>query len=80
MVQRAECCSLLVDNHSGAEHLVHVNRNTFEVTEAGDRPITVSMKDTVVMLRLSMAEIDLVADDPGATFFHGRHAGPIRYA
>ena len=72
---------------SGDEHPVHIHRHTFEVTKVGDQPMSGLMKDTISLPRLSKAEIDLVADDPGATFFHCHHqdhmdegfAGLIRY-
>lgn len=64
---------LVMDNHSGDEHPVHMHRHTFEVTKVGDRPMSGLMKDTVSMPRFSTAEIDFVADDPGATFFHCHH-------
>jgi FtsP/CotA-like multicopper oxidase with cupredoxin domain len=31
------------------------------------------MKDTINLLRYSTAEIDFLADDPGATLFHCHH-------
>ena len=86
-VQRGKRYRLVMDNHSGDEHPVHIHRHTFEVTKVGDQPMSGLMKDTISLPRFSKAEIDLVADDPGATFFHCHHqdhmdegfAGLIRY-
>ncbi|WP_207803078.1 multicopper oxidase family protein [Roseicella frigidaeris] len=64
---------LVMDNHSGDEHPVHLHRHTFEVTKVGDKPSSGLMKDTISMPRFSTAEIDFVADDPGPTFFHCHH-------
>lgn len=64
---------LVMDNHSGDEHPVHIHRHTFEVTKVGDQPMSRLMKDTISMPRFSKAEIDFVANDPGATFFHCHH-------
>ncbi|HZB55988.1 MAG TPA: multicopper oxidase family protein [Reyranella sp.] len=79
---------LVMDNHSGDEHPVHLHRHTFEVTKVGDRTVSGLMKDTISMPRFSRAEIDFVADDPGPTLFHCHHqdhmdegfAGVIAYA
>jgi FtsP/CotA-like multicopper oxidase with cupredoxin domain len=64
---------LVMDNHSGDEHPVHIHRHTFEVTKVGDNTMSGLMKDTISMPRFSKAEIDFVANDPGATFFHCHH-------
>lgn len=64
---------LMMDNNSGDEHPVHMHRHTFEVTKVGDRSMSGLMKDTISMPRFSKAEIDFVANDPGATFFHCHH-------
>jgi FtsP/CotA-like multicopper oxidase with cupredoxin domain len=78
---------LVMDNNSGDEHPVHLHRHSFEVTKVGDRPMSGLIKDTISLPRYAKAEIDFVADDPGATFFHCHHqdhmdegfAGLIRY-
>lgn len=87
-VQKGKRYRLVLDNHSGDEHPVHIHRHTFEVTKVGDQPMSGLMKDTISMPRFSKAEIDLVANDPGATFLHCHHqdhmdegfAGLIHYA
>ncbi|MHB2205730.1 multicopper oxidase family protein [Methylobacterium sp. CM6257] len=87
-VQRGKRYRLIMDNHSGDEHPVHIHRHTFEVTKVGEQPMSGLMKDTISMPRFSKAEIDFVADDPGATFFHCHHqdhmdegfAGLIHYS
>jgi FtsP/CotA-like multicopper oxidase with cupredoxin domain len=87
-VQLGKRYRLVMDNNSGDEHPVHLHRHTFEVTKGGDRPMAGLMKDTISMPRFSKAEIDFVANDPGATFFHCHHqdhmdegfAGLIRYS
>lgn len=87
-VERGRRYRLVMDNHSGDEHPVHLHRHTFEVTKVGDRETSGLMKDTISMPRYSRAEIDFVADDPGPTLFHCHHqdhmdegfAGIIAYA
>jgi FtsP/CotA-like multicopper oxidase with cupredoxin domain len=79
---------LVLDNHSGDEHPVHLHRHTFEVTKVGDKTMSGLMKDTLSLPRFSTAEIDFVADNPGPTLFHCHHqdhmdegfAGLITYA
>jgi FtsP/CotA-like multicopper oxidase with cupredoxin domain len=72
-VQQGKRYRLVMDNHSGDEHPVHMHRHTFEITKVGDKPTSGVMKDTISMPRYSTAEIDFVADDPGPTFFHCHH-------
>ena len=87
-VQRGRRYRLVMNNNSGDEHPVHMHRHSFEVTKVGDKPTSGVMKDTISMPRYTTAEIDFVADDPGATFFHCHHqdhmdegfAGLITYA
>jgi FtsP/CotA-like multicopper oxidase with cupredoxin domain len=79
---------VVMDNHSGDEHPVHLHRHTFEVTKVGDRMVSGLLKDTISMPRFTQAEIDFVANDPGPTLFHCHHqdhmdegfAGIIAYA
>ncbi len=64
---------LAMTNASGDQHPVHMHRHTFEVTKVGDRSISGLMKDTISMKRYSTAEIDMIANNPGPTFFHCHH-------
>src|SRR4051812_22517563 len=87
-VQQGKRYRLVMDNHSGDEHPVHIHRHTFEVTKVGDQAMSGLMKDTISLPRFSKAEIDFIANDPGPTFFHCHHqdhmdegfAGLIAYA
>lgn len=72
-VQQGKRYRLVMDNHSGDQHPVHIHRHTFEVTKIGDKATSGLMKDTLSMPRFSTAEVDFVADDPGPTFFHCHH-------
>jgi FtsP/CotA-like multicopper oxidase with cupredoxin domain len=72
-VEEGKRYRLILNNHSGDEHPVHLHRHSFEVTKVGDRAISGLMKDTISMPRFSHAEIDFVANDPGPTFFHCHH-------
>ena len=72
-VQQGKRYRLVMDNHSGDSHPVHLHRHSFEVTKVGDKPTSGVMKDSLSMPRFSTAEIDFVANDPGPTFFHCHH-------
>jgi FtsP/CotA-like multicopper oxidase with cupredoxin domain len=72
-VQEGKRYRLLLNNNSGDTHPVHMHRHTFEVTKVRDSVMSGLMKDTISLPRYSTAEIDMVADDPGATFFHCHH-------
>ena len=72
-VQRGKRYRLMLDNHSGDEHPVHLHRHSFEITKVGDKVISGVTKDTISLPRYSAAEVDFVADNPGDTFFHCHH-------
>ena len=72
-VQEGKRYRLVMHNNSGDTHPVHTHRHTFEVTKVGNTSISGLMKDTLSMPRFTTAEIDFLADDPGATFFHCHH-------
>ena len=72
-VQQGKRYRLVMDNHSGDSHPVHLHRHSFEITKVGDKATSGLMKDTISMPRYSKAEVDFVADDPGDTFFHCHH-------
>jgi FtsP/CotA-like multicopper oxidase with cupredoxin domain len=72
-VRRGQRYRLVMNNHSGDTHPVHLHRHSFEVTKVGDKTSSGLIKDTLSMPRYSTAEIDFVADNPGDTLFHCHH-------
>jgi FtsP/CotA-like multicopper oxidase with cupredoxin domain len=72
-VRRGKRYRLIMENHSGDEHPVHLHRHSFEITKVGDKATAGVIKDTISLPRFSTAEIDFVADDPGDTLFHCHH-------
>jgi FtsP/CotA-like multicopper oxidase with cupredoxin domain len=72
-VQRGKRYRLIMDNHSGDEHPVHLHRHSFEIAKVGEVATSGVMKDTISMPRYSTAEIDFVANVPGDTLFHCHH-------
>ena len=52
---------------------MHTHRHSFQVTKLGKESMSGLMKDTIGLPRFSKAEIDLIAIDPGQTFFHCHH-------
>ncbi len=87
-VEQGKRYRIVMNNNSGDTHPVHSHRHTFEVVKVGDKTTGGVMKDTLNMPRFTTAEIDFIADDPGATLFHCHHQdhqdegfmGLIRYA
>ena len=87
-VERGKRYRLAMNNNSGDEHPVHLHRHSFEIVKVGDKATSGIVKDTIHMPRFSTAEIEFVADHPGATLFHCHHqdhmdegfAGLIVYA
>ncbi|HEX7969989.1 MAG TPA: multicopper oxidase domain-containing protein, partial [Stellaceae bacterium] len=72
-VEQGKRYRLAMTNKSGDNHPVHLHRHTFEVVKIGDKPTSGLLKDTLNMPRYTTAEIQFVADDPGATLFHCHH-------
>ena len=87
-VRRGRRYRLVMDNHSGDTHPMHLHRHTFELTKIDGKPTSGVLKDVVNMPRYTTAEVDFVADHPGLTLFHCHHQdhmdeglmGLIRYA
>jgi FtsP/CotA-like multicopper oxidase with cupredoxin domain len=72
-IEQGKRYRLAMNNNSGDAHPVYTHRHTFEVVKVGDKTTAGVMKDTLNLPRFATAEIDLIADDPGATLFHCHH-------
>ncbi|GGG92170.1 multicopper oxidase family protein [Silvibacterium dinghuense] len=70
MLEQGKRYRLQMVNKSMDDHPVHLHRHTFEVTSLDGRPMSGLRKDVVVVPGKSTAEIDFVAQNPGATLFH----------
>jgi FtsP/CotA-like multicopper oxidase with cupredoxin domain len=57
-------------NHSTDDHPLHLHRHTFEVTKLAGAAFSGLNKDVVVVPANTTAEVDLTANNPGATLFH----------
>jgi FtsP/CotA-like multicopper oxidase with cupredoxin domain len=61
---------LRFDNQSDDDHPVHLHRHTFELKKIAGESTAGVFKDVVVVPRRKVVEVDLLANDPGATLFH----------
>ncbi len=61
---------LKLSNASDDIHPIHLHRHTFEVVRIGGQPTGGIFKDVVMLGGYQKAEIEFVADNPGATLFH----------
>jgi FtsP/CotA-like multicopper oxidase with cupredoxin domain len=61
---------LVMTNPSMDDHPVHLHRHTFEVTSLAGKPMSGLRKDVVIVKAGTVAEVDFVANNPGATLFH----------
>ncbi|PPQ34255.1 multicopper oxidase family protein [Rhodopila globiformis] len=57
-------------NQSDDIHPIHLHRHSFELTRIAGKPTSGVIKDVVMLGGYQEAEVDFVADDPGATLFH----------
>jgi FtsP/CotA-like multicopper oxidase with cupredoxin domain len=61
---------LRMHNASDDIHPIHLHRHSFEVNSIGRRTMAGVMKDVLMLGGYEEAEVDFVADNPGATLFH----------
>jgi len=61
---------IIFHNRTDDSHPLHLHRHQFELAEIGGKPTGGIIKDTVVVPLYGRAAVDLVADQPGLTFFH----------
>ena len=61
---------LIFDNQSDDMHPVHLHRHTFELVKVAGKSTRGVMKDVVDVMARTAVEVDLVADNPGASLFH----------
>jgi FtsP/CotA-like multicopper oxidase with cupredoxin domain len=61
---------LRMRNASDDIHPIHLHRHSFELTRIAGQPTSGVMKDVVMVGGYQEVEIDLVANNPGATLFH----------
>jgi FtsP/CotA-like multicopper oxidase with cupredoxin domain len=57
-------------NASDDIHPIHLHRHSFELTRIAGQPMSGLMKDVVMVGGYQEAEIDFIANNPGATLFH----------
>jgi FtsP/CotA-like multicopper oxidase with cupredoxin domain len=69
-VERNKRYRLRFDNQSDEAHPVHLHRHSFELRNFAGKATAGIMKDVVVLPMKSVVDVDLVADNPGATLFH----------
>lgn len=70
MVREGKRYRLRMTNHSMDDHPLHLHRHTFEVTNMDGKALSGLNKDVLVVPANTTAEVDFVADNPGATLFH----------
>ena len=61
---------LRFDNQSNDDHPVHLHRHSFELKNVAGKPTAGVLKDVVVVPRRKIVEVELLANNPGATLFH----------
>ncbi len=61
---------LVFINRSRDDHPIHLHRHAFELITVRGTPTSGVFKDVVLVKAGTKVEVDLVADNPGATLFH----------
>jgi len=70
LLREGQRCRLQMINRSGDDHPLHLHRHTFEVTSFNSQPLAGVNKDVVIVPARTTAEVDFMANNPGATLFH----------
>jgi FtsP/CotA-like multicopper oxidase with cupredoxin domain len=70
MVKENHRYRLRFDNQSDDDHPVHLHRHSFELKNVAGKPTSGVMKDVVVVPHRQVVEVELLANNPGATLFH----------
>ena len=70
MLREGHRCRLQMINRSGDDHPLHLHRHTFEVTSLNSQPLAGLNKDVLIVPARTTAEVDFMANNPGATLFH----------
>lgn len=70
MVKENHRYRLRFDNQSDDDHPVHLHRHSFELKNVAGKATAGVKKDVVVVPHRQIVEVDLQADNPGATLFH----------
>ncbi len=61
---------LRFDNQSDDDHPVHLHRHSFELKDVAGKSTADVFKDVVVVPARKTVDVELLADNPGATLFH----------
>jgi len=70
MLREGQRYRLQMINRSSDDHPLHLHRHTFEVTTLNSQPLSGLNKDVVIVPANTTAEVDFLANNPGATLFH----------
>jgi FtsP/CotA-like multicopper oxidase with cupredoxin domain len=70
MVRADHRYRLRFDNQSDDDHPVHLHRHSFELRSVAGKSTAGIFKDVVVVPGRKTVEVELLADNPGATLFH----------
>lgn len=70
MLREGQRCRLQMINQSGEDHPLHLHRHTFEVTSFDAQPLAGLNKDVLIVPARTTAEVNFMANNPGATLFH----------
>jgi FtsP/CotA-like multicopper oxidase with cupredoxin domain len=69
-LQQGKRYRLRMSNRSLDDHPIHLHRHTFEVTNINGAPLSGLRKDVLMVPANTTAEVDFIANNPGATLFH----------
>lgn len=69
-VQEGKRYRIRMRNLSDDIHPIHLHRHSFEITRFGGKSTAGVIKDVLMLPGYGEAEVDFIADNPGATLFH----------
>jgi FtsP/CotA-like multicopper oxidase with cupredoxin domain len=57
-------------NATGCAHPIHLHRHSFELKRIAEIPVAGILKDTVLLPRYGVIDVELLANQPGPSLFH----------
>ncbi len=70
MLRQGQRYRLVMTNRSRDDHPIHLHRHRFELRRMAGVPTNGILKDVVMVPAGAEAEVEFLADNPGATLFH----------
>jgi FtsP/CotA-like multicopper oxidase with cupredoxin domain len=70
IVEQGKRYRMLFRNATSDQHPTHLHRDSFEITQIGDKKMSGLIKDTMNVMALQTVSVDFFTDNPGDSLLH----------